>query len=355
MRINPVNVNYDGQIINKRPSFKAVLLKDNLLFVDKITHSPIEGAIVELETETRELIADARRKHEHDISKEEYEKRMNVWSDRISTMDFLSRNKINHERDIYLGDYKLMDELAKYSSLQYTKEINERVKANDMYNSDLSEMNYISMRTYWNAITNGRSKLSPEGFEGLLDKDLYNYLSRTDECRIDSIIPGTAIESYISAPRQRVLLAVEHQKDGNYRNLPDSKVYGIAEISTDRAMDVIEEMAADKIAAEEEKNGHKFISYKAIGKEMMEMAKIPENRINPVEIHLLDAFGYLKGVKNALLDAACEKGKYCGIVAKLGNIGEYYQLLANGFKNISGIHGIRFFKPGFLQNKLKIH
>ena len=405
MKVNPINTNYN---MGKKPAFKAVLLKDNILFTDKQTHSPIKGAIVELETETREMIADSRRKHEHDISEEEYKKRIGmIWSDgRQYVMDDLTmlRDKEGHYlgRDLYWGDYKLMDELVRYNELPFIKEINGRVKERDVYNRPVSEGNVTTTREYWRAVTAGQTNLSPEGYEGLLDKSLYNYLWRFGDAPQDSMIYGNVYKMNADAPHKKILLAVEHQNDGNYRDMSASKVLGIAEIYTDRAMDVVEEMAADdekrieqlktadaeydklsKKWSEMEKGPERdelnrklnrmaqdicvkygvsmsdfmYVEYgksylksnEQIGKDTMRRAKLYADRVVPVNAFLISTFNHLKGVGDALINAICEKGRYCGVYADLGGSGAYNLFYRNGFKHIAGMKENKLFKPGFLK------
>lgn len=411
MHINPINANNNRQNMKYKPAFKAVLLKDNVMFMDKQTHSPINGAIVELETETRELIANSRRRHEHDISEEEYKKRISpFFCNRQQVMDTLTTliDEKGHYlgKDLYWGDYKLMEELVRYNELPFIKEINERVKERDVYHRPVSKRNVTTTREYWKAVTAGQTNLSPEGYEGLLDKSLYNYLWRFAESPQDSMIYGNVYKMNADAPRQRILLAVEHQNDGNYRDMSASKVLGIAEIYTDRAMDVVEEMAADdekrieklriddakydvmskqwaEMEAGPEKDelnrkldrmaqdicvkygvsmgdftyveyGKKYLkSNEEIGKDMMKRAHLSADRVVPVNVFLMSTFNYLKGVGDALFKAACEKGRYCGIFADLGGSGAYNVCYRNGFNHIPGMKENKLFKPGFLKKTLK--
>jgi len=408
MHINSINTNYNA---GRTPAFKAVLLKDNVMFMDKQTHSPVNGAIVELETDLPELIADSRRKHEHDITEEEYKNRISpFFCNRQQVMDDLTLIKDENGqflgRDLYWGDYKLMEELAKNNELPFIKKINERVKERDVYYRPVSEGNVTTTREYWRAVTAGQTNLSPEGYEGLLDKSLYNYLWRFAESPQDSMIYGNVYKMNADAPRQRILLAVEHQKDGNYRDIPASKVLGIAEIYTDRAMDVVEEMAADdekrieklriddakydemskqwaEMEAGPEKDelnrklnrmaqdicvkygvsmgdfidvryGKRYLkSNEQIGKDMMQIAKLSADRVVPVNFYIMSAFNYLKGVGQALLDAACKKGRYCGVYADMGELGRYDIFYKNGFKHVEGMKENKLFKPGFLKIALK--
>lgn len=336
MRIGAINsANYKQNSVNRQTAFKAIMLKDDVLCIDTCTHSPISAAIVELETDTRELIADARRRHESDITEYGYQKRMKYWPDKVEIMDFLSRGSINSERDIYFGDYKLMEDLVVQNELPSIREINERVKENDMYHADLSAVDNTSIREYWNYLTEGKTKQAPQGYEGLLDKNLYGYLSHTDAVTVDSIIPGTVNESYINAPRQRILMAVKRQNNGDYRNLRANDVLGIAEIYTDRATDVVEEMAAD---------GENVQS-------ILEKTKLSADKINPVKINFMDYFRNLKGTGKALLEAICEKGKYCGVLADMRKSNEYNLFASAGFKRVINMEQNKILKPGLVKTR----
>lgn len=75
MRVSPINsVNYGPKkTTNNQLSFGAVFL-NKATINESATGKPIDVAIIELETEWRELLADLRLKHKDDVSEEDFQK-----------------------------------------------------------------------------------------------------------------------------------------------------------------------------------------------------------------------------------------------------------------------------------------
>ena len=149
---------------------------------------------------------------------------------------------------IYRGDFELMNQLAKESC--EIADVNQRVQERNLMTD--REGNTTSIGDYLKAKTNGEREVMPRGGYGLLKKEYDEGLAAMPHT-IDSII---WTDKYLpnNAFRQRILMAVEPQTDGNYRNLsPDTKIYGMAEIYTDRAMDVVEDMASEHLEEEEKR------------------------------------------------------------------------------------------------------
>ena len=389
MHINPISTN-----MYSSTSFKAFLLKDNVILKDIDSDEPVNTAIVELETETRELLADARYRARQKVSDEEFNKmytqQLLNFHDKYSALDEI-RSKTNEE--IYLGDYKFMEELAKKDKLPYIHRINERVQNTELWNKEI-EPEYISyMGEYWKNYTNGKMDTLPSKNYGLLDKKLGEYIKAGYSCAL-SPMDSAFVKTYDYSPkRQRVLLAVEHRDDGNYRNMgADTKVYGIAEAYTERAMDAFEDFCAerDEQIANMIEKGKEYdallekatkddtyanqadelsfkiaregkISYsdfmrrtyenevakdKLIKKEAMEYFCLTEDKIEPVNAFLIGTLTSITGAGKALLEAICDKGKYCGVFVHAGTTMTEGFFAKNGFRNISGLERNKLFKPG---------
>ena len=392
MHINPIiNTNF-----NNRTSFKAYLLKDNVVLTDSVSGEPINAAIVELETETRELLADARYRARQKVSDEEFDKiytqKLLNFDDKYSALDNI-RRKTNEE--IYLGDYKFMEELANRDNLPYVHRINERVQNTDLWNKEI-EPEYISyMGEYWQNYTNGKMDTLPSKNYGLSDKKLGEYISKGYPCALSPMDSFFAKTFDYSPMRQRILLAVEHRDDGNYRNMSsDTKVYGIAEAYTERAMDAVADYCerrnkqiananaklkdfdalikkwketgdetyskqADELSLKVAKESgishidfmletykNEITKYERLKLEAMEKFCLTEDKIKPVNAFLIGAVDNVRGAGKALLEAICEKGKYCGVFVHTGETMTEGFFAKNGFRNISGLKENKLFKPG---------
>jgi len=495
MRVNPVNKAFYGQNrIKNQPSFGAVLLNKTTI-TDRSTGKPVDVAIVELETEYRELLADLRLKHKNDISEEEFKNMVdkeresiknNAWeatkipyknlynvyprpgelSGKIPLIDtrnpFVapiemgaavlklmclvyeienqpSENELKQaERDsmelaeeyykisrdtrpetnfvetlimddlvkksgdkLYKGDFELMQQLAEQD--YDIADVNERVKERNLMTT--GEGNVTSMGKYLQRLTNGQREVMPKGGYGMLKKEYGEgvaYLPDTMDALIWS-------DNY-NSPRQRILMAVEPQADENYRNLkPDTKVYGMAEIYTDRAMDVVEDMTSEKVDKEVERmNGiiqadkefdelfQKFkesggkdesirtqLSQMAqdickkydiawgdfigltgkgkesyiiedvpdyVGKKALKEMNIPEDNVRPVEIwKLFSTDNNFKGTEETLLDAICKKAKFSGIFTDMWVSDAINR--CKGFKVLPAWNGEKLFKEGVIKRK----
>lgn len=390
MHIYPINTS-----INNQASFKAFLLKDNVELTDSVNGEPINAAIVELETEPRELIADARYRARQKMSNEEFDKiltdKLLKFEDKYSALDEIA----NYEKNIYLGDYKFMNDLAEKGTLPYIREINKRIQSTNLFNREFDDNNAISIGKYWHDYTNGKMDIVPSKNYGLSDKKLDGYIKTGypwNLSPIDSFIPLY----FDSQPkRQRILLAVNSQNDGNYRDLkPDTKVYGLAEIYTERAMDAIEgyctgrEKQFAEIRNDEKeldnfikkwadtadrkyielfdkllyrilhKNGiseNEFLqstyikSPKQLGEEAINDLYLKDSKIEPVHISSIGILSHIKGTGKALLKTICEKGKYCGVEVNTSDLMTEGFFAKYGFKNIPGLKENKLFKPGIFK------
>ena len=145
MRINPISTNIDNRL-----SFKAYLLKDNVELADYINDKPINAAIVEMETETRELLADARYRARQKFSDDEFDKmytqQLLSFHDKYSALDKIRRET---KEEVYLGDYKFMEELVKRDNLPYIHRINERVQNTEIWNKKPAPKYISYIKKYW--------------------------------------------------------------------------------------------------------------------------------------------------------------------------------------------------------------
>ncbi len=289
MKVQAINNNYKFNNTN----FGAKVLKENVVLTNKETGKPIRADIIELETETRELTADLRKKHINDIPKEEFNRRVSgIYTDTFKAVvqrqvshDLLKAQPLHYETGLdmmeearrqeweakvlselhpsvtekdntsavqimdelvwdsgekrYLGDYEFMDRLTRTNNRDVI-EINKRVQARKNMAAD----KMTPMSDYLNDLTEGKRKVMPKGGYGLLDRSLGDYLTYSEHSPIDSFIYDDGVKG-TSRMRQRVLMAIEPQAD--YRNIsPYAKVHAVAEIFTDRAMDAVEDMTSDE-------------------------------------------------------------------------------------------------------------
>ena len=396
MRINPFSTNIDN-----RPSFKAYLLKDNVELADYINDEPINAAIVEMETETRELLADARYRARQKFSDDEFDKmytqQLLSFHDKYSALDKIRRET---KEEIYIGDYKFMEELVKRDNLPYIHRINERVQNTEIWNKKPAPEYVSYIGKYWKEYTNGKMDTLPSKNYGLLDKKLGEYIRTGYPCALAPIDSPFAKAFDYSSRRQRVLLAVEQRDDGNYRNMgADTKVYGIAEAYTERAMDAFEDYCTerDEQIAKAIEKGKEYdelidkwketkddtyarqadelsfkiaregkISYsdfmrrtyedeitknKLLKREAMENFCITEDKIEPVNAFLIGTLSSITGAGKALLEAICDKGKYCGVFADTGETMTEGFFNKYGFRNILGWKENKLFKPGVFKVK----
>ena len=396
MRINPISTNIDNRL-----SFKAYLLKDNVELADYINDKPINAAIVEMETETRELLADARYRARQKFSDDEFDKmytqQLLSFHDKYSALDKIRRET---KEEVYLGDYKFMEELVKRDNLPYIHRINERVQNTEIWNKKPAPEYVSYMGKYWKEYTNGKMDTLPSKNYGLLDKKLGEYIRTGYPCALAPIDSPFAKAFDYSSRRQRVLLAVEQRDDGNYRNMgADTKVYGIAEAYTERAMDAFEDYCTerDEQIAKAIEKGKEYdalidkwketkddtyarqadelsfkiaregkISYsdfmrrtyedeitknKLLKREAMENFCITEDKIEPVNAFLIGTLSSITGTGKALLEAICDKGKYCGVFADIGETMTEGFFNKYGFRNILGWKENKLFKPGVFKVK----
>lgn len=457
MHVSPISSTDYGvsKMTKTQPAFGAVFL-NNATIKNKDTGARKEVAIVELETEWRELLADLRLKHKKDVSAEEfqwlvdeyranskkiYDECMKVHAraaiDPINNLLYRddvreaekAMTNITHLRfeearnerpetnlvetrvmddlvkksgeKVYKGDFEFMNQLAKESC--EIADANQRVQERNLMTD--SEGSTTSMGDYLKARTNGEREVMPRGGYGLLKKEYDEGLAVMPHT-IDSII---WTDQYLpnNAFRQRILMAVEPQADGNYRNLsPDTKIYGMAEIYTDRAMDVVEDMASEHLEEEEKRMAelikedkeysdllHQYIvtgqqdkelnaklnemernicrkhnisyaDWRMInhgkryiydvpeheGKKALEKMNIPEENIVQAKIWKLFSTDWdFLGAEGALLDAIMKKARFCGIftdcwVSQAINRCKDFQI-------IPGWNGEKMFKDGWLKPK----
>lgn len=399
MHINPINTSNINQTyrINKTPAFKAILLKNNIRFTDGNNGNRINAAVVELETEPRELIADARYRAEKRMSKEEFDKvltdKLLNFQDKYSALDEIT----DYKKDIYLGDYKFMNELAEKATLPYIEEINKRVQSTNLFSRELHDYDTSTIGKYWYDYTNGKMDIVPPKNHGINDRRVEGYIKSGypwNLSPIDSLIP---LYSDSKPKRQRILLAISPQKDGNYRDLsPDTKVYGIAEVYTERAMDTVNdyckrrEKQIAKILNDEKKLDNIIDNWKntidkayldefdkllheiirknniseaeflqhtyiktteQLGEEAVKNLCLNESKIEPVEISFIGIIRHIRGVAKELLQAACKNGKLCGVAATTSDMMTTGFFIRNGFKYASDLVDNKMFKPGLLKPK----
>lgn len=280
-----------NNLCQHKQNFGAVLVKDNVIVKDRYTGKPVKTAIIELETEERELVADLRMKHKNDIPPEEFEKRVdNIFNsafnriiDRQVRRELLMDNPLHRlmhdlnsdrldkfERQyleslspaqtskdntsavqimdelvdasgekIYLGDFEFMDRLTRTKN-QDVIDINKRVQARKYVERE--HINWMSK--YLNELTDGKRKVMPRGGYGLLNRNYGDYLTYSEHSPYDSLFYSEGREGTGNL-RQRILMAIEPQAD--YRKMsPYAKVHAVAEIFTDRAMDAVEDMSSDE-------------------------------------------------------------------------------------------------------------
>lgn len=347
MHINPISAGCSGQSqkINNSPVFRAVLLKDNVALTDKNNAQTINAAIVELETEPRELIADARIKARQKMSDEEFDK---IYTDTLfNFMDkYYALDSItDFDKDLYLGDYKFMEGLAQKNKFLYAKQINERVQKSELFDKELSTSNASYIGEYWHNYTNGKMDIVPSKNYGLLNEKYEEYIKSGYPWNLsptDSLIPL----HFINSPkRQRIILAVDSQKDGNYRDLkPDMNVYGIAEIYTERAMDAVEDYCTKNKKLSSPKTPEK------LGEEAIDYFGLKGSKIEPVNAFLIETLHGIKGAGKALLNAICDRGKYYGVFVDTSETMSHGFFLKNGFNYISGWKENKLFKPGFIKS-----
>ena len=451
MRVNSIGTPVSSVNQNKnKTNFGAMLLKDNVTLTDKRTGKPVKASIIELETEYRELLADRRMRHHRDIPCTEFKERVdniykNAWDtviERRVAHEKLSMRPLHHETyaDVveeqdkqkmennwlqsvspaqtredntsivqildelvrasgekpYKGDYEFMNALAENDGSFHglIKDINGRLQPR----YDMPDRKFSWMSKYLGELTNGQRKVMPKGGYGMLNRDYGDFVTYSEHSPIDSMIYA---DTAYGTDRQRILMAVEPQADGNYRNLkPETRVYGVAEVFTDRAMDAVEDMAADEekrmaeiIKVDEEfdrlykqyldggktdkelgkkldhmafdicnkyhikysdfmmiSQGKSYIkSNDEIGKQMLETMGIPEEKTKPIFINRL--FSYCDGVdsaEKALLDTILQKGRFRGVVASW-----WCDIVqqTEGFRNLYGFGSEKVIKEGFMKLK----
>ena len=332
MKVQPIN----NTNRNYNTNFGAKLLRDNVLLTNKETGKSVRAAIIELETETRELIADARQKYS-----------MGIYEHGIL-------------KKTYRGDYEFMDGLTRTNN-QDILEINNRVQAR----KNIRGENMTAMSDYLSRVTGGKMRVMPEGGYGLSDRSYVAYLSNSQTSPLDGVIYND--RKGTGTLRQRVLMAIEPQED--YRNInPDAEVFAVSEIYTDRVMDAVEDMTTDEtkrmaeiIKADEEydklfqqyidggktdkelegrldrmsfdicsefaipysdfmltRNGKKYIkSDEEIFKTQLNKFGLSEQNVIPVIINkLLSLNSYIEGAQNALMEVIEEKGIFRGVFSE---------------------------------------
>ncbi|MBO7671825.1 hypothetical protein J6S88_00280 [bacterium] len=405
-----------NNLCQHKQNFGAVLVKDNVLITEKYTGKPTRTAIIELETEERELTADLRMKHKNDIPAEDFQKRVdniyrnaeeNVrnrralqeWANyldlfheeteqdilkeqqtqqlenkylesihptrtkenNISTVSILDELVYKSGDEIYLDDYEFIDRLTRTKNSDII-DINKRVQAR----KNLEREHVTWMSRYLDELTGGKRKVMPKGGYGLLDRRYGDYLTYSEHSPFDSFFYAEGAEG-TGTLRQRILMAIEPQADYRHIN-PYAKVHAVAEIYTDRASDVVEDMTyegrkqmAEIIKADKEyedfcqkilkdkktdkahqeqlrnmaydicerfgisyvdfmyiENGKKYIK---TGKEIynMKLAEmgITERQILPVIVNKLVSLNKnVEGAKNALMETIKEKGLFRGVVIR---------------------------------------
>lgn len=365
MRINPINaVNYSQSRIKNNPAFGAIFL-NNATIKNTETGESKEVAIIELETEWRELLADLRLKHKKDVSEDSFQrlceiKRLGVKKvnkdyiaaharremnpfDHISSYeekkfnDMCSlgfQNELDHNPrtnwtevqvmddlikesgdKIYTGDFMFMQALAGRD--HHAADVNQRVQERNL-RADTSG-NTTSMGNYLKSMTGGKVEVMPKGGYGMMKKEYGEGVAYMPDT-LDAQIWSDGYNN--SASRQRILMAVEPQADGNYRNLdPLTDVYGVAEIYTDRLMDAVEDMASEglegkeqrmaNLIADDKKYDELMKKYKDLGKPeelKQQLNELQEEIRHKYNITLADWWG-LHGEKTYIYDVGDHEGR----------------------------------------------
>lgn len=452
MRVNPINMaNYSQNRTKNNPAFGAVFLNSATIKNGK-TGETKEVAIVELETEWRELLADLRLKHKKDVSEDSFQrlceiKRLGVkkvnkdyiaaharremnpfdhissyeekkfndmcslgfqneldhnprtnWTE-VQVMDDLVKNS---EDKLYTGDFMFMQALAGRD--HHAADVNTRVQERNL-RADTSG-NTTSMGKYLKSMTDGKMDVMPKGGYGMLKKEYGEgvaYMPDTLDAQIWTDGYGS---SDGHASRQRILMAVEPQADGNYRNLdPLTNVYGVAEIYTDRLMDAVEDMASEgleekeqrmaNLIADDKKYDELMKKYKDLGKpeelkqqlnelqeeirhkygltlaewwcvsgkkdyiydvgdhegrRVMQELNIPEEKALPLKIwQLFSTDLNFRGAEEALLDAIKGKAKFRQIFTDMWTSDAINH--SSGFKIIPNWNGEKLFRQGAIKFK----
>ena len=363
-----------------------------MCLVYEIENQPSEYELKQAEKESMSYA-----KEYYNISR--YTKPETNWVETIVMDDLVEKSGDK----LYKGDFELMQSLAEQD--YDIADVNERVKERNLMTA--SEGNTTSMGDYLNALTNRQREVMPKGGYGLLKKEYGEALSYMPHT-IDSIIHKEHLAE--NPVRQRVLMAIEPQADGNYRNLkPDTKVYGMAEIYTDRAMDAVEDMASEKLDAEVERmkgiikadkefdelfqkfkdsgkkdeNIRKQLSQMAedickkydivwgdfmgltgkgketyiiddvpdhVGRKAMKEMNIPEDKALPAQIwRLFSTDNGFDGAEETLLDTICKKARFSGIYTSMWVSNAITH--REGFNVISGWNGEKLLKEGFIKRK----
>lgn len=258
---------------------------------------------------------------------------------------------------LYRGDFELMQQLADKS--RKIADVNERVKERNLMTDN--EGCTTSIGDYLHSLTDGQLECMPVGGYGLLKREYGKALSNMPHT-IDSIIWRDHYSQ--SAIRQRVLLAVELQEDGNYRNLtPDTKVYGMAEIYTDRLSDAVNDMVAERIDAEIERMAAIREADKEVddllkvddvpdyvSRKVMEEVNLSEENAQPTKIWRLFSTNLgFNGTEEALLDAIFKKAKFSGIYTNIWVSSAINR--CKDFKVLPDWNGEKIFAEGFLKRK----
>ncbi len=363
-----------------------------MCLVYEIENQPSEFELKQAEKESR-----ANAEEYYNVSR--YSKPETNWIETI-VMD----NLVEKSGDkLYKGDFELMQSLATQD--YYIADVNERVKKRNLMTSE--EGDTTSMRDYLHALTNGQREVMPRGGYGLLKREYGEALSYMPHT-IDSIVHKKRIVE--NPVRQRILMAIEPQADGNYRNLkPDTKIYGMAEVYTDRAMDVVEDIASEKLDAEIERmngivkadkefdelfqkfkdsgkkdeNIKKQLSQMAqdickkydiawgdfmgltgkgkeiyiiddvpdyVGRKAMKKINIPEDKALPAQIwKLFSTNNGFDGAEETLLDTICKKARFSGIFTSMWVSNAINH--CEGFKVLAGWNGEKLLKEGFIKRK----
>ena len=298
MRVNPINAaNYSQNRTKITPSFGAVFLNNATIKNNKTGESK-EVAIVELETEWRELLADLRLKHKNDVSEDRFQrlceiKRLGIKKDNqdyiaahvrreMNPFNYISsyeqkefddmcnlnaQNEFDHRPSTNYTEVQVMDDLIKESGDKiytgdfmfmqalagrdhHAADVNQRVQERNLRANTAG--NTTSMGNYLKSMTEGKMEVMPKGGYGMLKKEYGEGVAYMPDTMDAQIWTDSYAGSHAS--RQRILMAVEPQADGNYRNLsPLTNVYGVAEIYTDRLMDAVEDMASEGLEEKEQR------------------------------------------------------------------------------------------------------
>lgn len=281
MRINPIGTNIyfnNAQTKNNynkktvQPTFGAVLLKDNLVLIDGKIGKSVKAALIELELDARELIADRRYRH-RDLIPDNLKDKLKEKKDEI--IKFLD-SKIPTE-DFYTGDFQFLGYFANRKVDQFCENPAKSMFNNALIRNQYPNMQYpefLTMKDCWEKISKRKyNSVFTDNGHGLLRKELADYITNSENS--EKVIGGYSVEKTptwklmkINEPikysqsvntdslvyndktncmRQRILMLVGPKENGNYRYLaPDTKVYGAAEIYTDRTADIIEDILKEK-------------------------------------------------------------------------------------------------------------